>query len=264
MGWLMCGSLSRSQPKRLPESAAFMDVLAYHHAGSAVSYSGNPASLGRLRNFSAGIFLQHPFLVSGLTNSRVTAAFPLAGGGFGAGVDYQGAGSYHEMQLNVAYGRNFGRLAAAISFNCSRTNEKGFASGWTADAGAGFRLLLTEKLRGGFSFTHYKGSPGGEGPAFTCKAGLGMDISEQLYLGALLNKISDRPPDLYVLVHYRPGREWQMQLGFSPGILSFWFGFGWELGNFTISLVSSFHPMLGAGPGCIFQYAPSGEKKGVK
>ena len=255
-------TILHAQAVRTPVTAVYPVLHAYsNQLSDAFSGRGNIAALAGVQRFSAGVYAERRFMLQELASYSFAAALPTFNGGFGLQGDYYGGSSYNETSLGLGYARKLGNkvnLGLQFEYFSMKTEGYGSASAFTFDAGLIFHL--TEALQTGlhtYNPVRMKiGKSGEEKLASVYGAGLGYDVSPQLFIGAEIQKTEDRPLNVNGGLHYRFAQNFLARAGFSSATAVYYIGFGVTVKSFRVDVTSSFHPYLGPTPGLLLMYSP--------
>ena len=251
-----------AQVTRTPVAVLYPSLHAYSSQfRDAFPFRSNSAALAGIDRFSAGVYSERRFLLEELSSYAFAAAMPTSSGNFGIKGDYFGGQLYKETALGFAYGRNLGpKASVGIGFDYVSVNAPGYgsASALTFDAGAIFHL--TDQLQAGIQAYNpvgmKMGKTGEEKLPALYSAGLGYDVSPQLYIGAEAVKEEDHPLSVNAGMHYSFAEKLIARAGISSATSVYYIGFGVQVKNFRVDVAASFHPYLGTTPGLLFIYAP--------
>ena len=147
-----------------------------------------------------------------------------------------------------------------MGFDLVSLNASGYgsASALTFDAGVIFQL--TDHLQTGIHAYNpvgmKMGKAGEEKLPAVYSAGLGYDVSPQLYIGTEVVKTEDQSLSINAGFHYAFAEKLLARGGVSSATSVYYIGFGVQVKNFRVDATASFHPYLGTTPGLLFIYAP--------
>ena len=258
-----CCNISVAQVVRTPVSIIYPSLHTYStQFNDAFSFRSNTAALGGLKHFSAGIFSERRFMLQELSSYSFVAALPTSSGNFGMCGDYYGGQPYNETTLGFGYGRKLGdKVDVGLRFNYFSMTAAGYgsSSALTFDAGAIFHL--TEFVQTGLHVYNpvgmKVGKTGEEKLPAVYAAGIGYDVSPQLFIGAEAQKTEDLPLSINAGIHYVLAEKLVARAGISSATSVYYLGFGVQLKSFRIDATSSFHPYLGVTPGLLLMYSPT-------
>lgn len=254
-------SCACSQSARTPAGVIYPSVTTYSSQfKDALSFRGNSASLGGIRQFSAGVFSERRFLLKELSSYSFAAALPTSSGNFGIKGDYFGGDLYKEATLGLGYGRRLSdRLDIGVAFDYSSIAATGYGSALAVTFDAGVLLRLTEAVQTGvhvYSPVGMRlGKRGDEKLPGIYSVGIGYDASPQLFIGAEVVKTEDEPVSVNAGLHYVFADKLIARGGISSASSVCYLGFGVQLKNIRLDAAASFHPYLGITPGLLVIYS---------
>lgn len=225
---------------------------------TALSSSFNPAALASLKYSLAGIYGEQRFLLEELSFYRFALALHTKPGNFGINGYYSGSAEYHSMSVGGAYGRKLGEKAdLGIQFDYSTYQLKGYGKASFVNVQMGGLIHLSEQLHAGLHVKNLAGSRSNqqsEKLKTVYTVGLGYDASDNFFAAIAFQKEEDQQNDIHAMVRY----DIQSNIGFKAGISTqvpvAYGGIIIGLKNFTIDVLSSYHPQLGITPGLALQY----------
>src|ERR1700712_1300065 len=101
----------------LESESSYITGGAYSkHFGDAFSFASNVACLGNAKLFQSGLLTERKWMLKELDQQEMAIAIPLGNGGLGLGLRYNGDDNYSEQSMNLAYGKNLGRLQIGLRF----------------------------------------------------------------------------------------------------------------------------------------------------
>ena len=259
---LPCFLASSAQVVQTPVSAPYPSLATYStQFKDALSFRANSAALAGITSFSAGIFSERRFLMQELSSYSFAAALPTSSGNFGFRGDYYGGSLYNESTIGLGYGRKLGErvgVGAQFQYHSQRAATYGSSSTITFDLGA--VLHLAEGLQTGVRVYNpvgmKAGKEGEESLPAMYSAGIGYDVSPQLFIGAEVQKTEDQPLSINAGIHYAFADRLIARGGITSGTSIYYLGFGVKLKTFRLDATASFHPYLGVTPGLLFIYSP--------
>ena len=108
--WIVCLN-GVAQTFHLPSENAYITSGAYStNFRDAFSFVSNPASIANTKGFSVGILSERKWMLEELGSTTMTASLNLGKDGFGAMLQQSGDADYHEQSLELAYGKNLGKV----------------------------------------------------------------------------------------------------------------------------------------------------------
>lgn len=251
-----------AQTTRQPIDFTYTKLTAYSNRfADAFSFASNQGSLAAAKNFSAGVYSEHRFLLKALSAYSAAIVLPTASGNFGLKGDYFGEQQYNESSLGLAYARALGTKAAVgVQFNYVGVKVAGYGSASTVNFDAGAIFHLTPQLNAGLHVYNPVaaawGKDGMERLPSIYAMGLGYDVSPQVYLGAEAEKVEDQPLSINAGIHYQIADKLIARIGVRSATAAYYFGFGVQLKDFRLDATASLHPYLGTTPGLLLLYSP--------
>jgi len=230
------------------------------------SAENNPAGLGKLNAWGAGISYQNQFLLSELATKSLVAAYPLNNAAFGLSFKQFGFSNYQENKLGLSYGQQLGEnisLGIQLNYRLIQLSE-GYGNKNAFTGTIGLQTNITEDLSIAavvINPNHTKlAEYDDERIPTVFKLGLGYTFSKKVQVLTELVKDIDFGTDVKLGVEYKPIEILHFRVGYAstPSLSSF--GFGIDLKNFTIDFASSFDSNLGFSPQVSLQYVPNSKK----
>lgn len=252
---------AKAQNLRSPGSFAYTLVTTYsRQAADAFSFNGNTAAAARVKTFSAGLYSTRRFGLKDLTSSAVSLLLPTPSGHFGLQVDYFGNTAYNEAAAGLAYARPLGAKAAlGVRFNYFSLSAAGYSRSSAVTVDAGVLAQLTPQLQAGIQVCNPMRSSwqkaGTERLPSVYRAGLGYDVSHQLFVMAEAEKASDRFLGINAGLQYRPAEKLEARVGIQSASSAIYVGFGIQLKQLRCQVTASVHPYLGLSPGLLLLYS---------
>ena len=225
---------------------------------TVLSSTFNPAALANFKNSSAGIYGEQRFLLKDLSFYRFALALHTKPGNFGINGYYSGSVDYHSMSVGGAYGRKLGEKAdIGIQFDYSTYQLKGYGKTSFVNMQIGGLIHLSEQLHAGLhvkNLAGFRSNQQSEKLKTVYTIGLGYDASDKFFASIAFQKEEDHQNDIHAMVRY----DVQNNIGFKAGISTqvpvAYGGIIIGLKNFTIDVLSSYHPQLGITPGLALLY----------
>ena len=259
---IACTITVHAQLVRTPVSAFYPSINTYSSQFKDVfSFRSNSAALAGIKQLSAGVFSERRFMLQELSSYSFAAALPTASGNFGLRGDYYGGSLYKESTIGLGYGRRLGeRVDVGVQFQYHSLSASTYGSSSTVTFDAGAVLHLAEGLQTGIHVYNPVGMKMGKGgeeklPA-VYSAGIGYDVSPQLFIGAEAQKAEDQPLSINAGLHYAFADRLIARGGISSATSVYYLGFGVKLKAVRLDATASFHPYLGVTPGLLFIYSP--------
>jgi len=249
-----------AQSVRQPVAVIYPSLHTYSTKWKdAFSFRANTASLAGIESFSAGAFSERRFLLEELSNYSLAMALPTSSGNFGLVADAFGSSLLRETSLGLAYGRRLGnKLDIGLRFNYVGLTTAGYGSASAVTFDGGAIVRLTEKVQVGAHVSNpvrmKLGKDGEERLPAAYSFGLGFDASDQLFVGAEIQKTEDQPVSVNAGLQYVFAERLMARGGISSATSVYYFGFGVMLKNIRVDATASFHPYLGVTPGLLLIY----------
>lgn len=251
-----------AQTLRNAGSFTYTRLAAYSNgATDAFSFSGNTGALAAAKKFAAGIFSDRKFGLKDLSTYAAAVVLPATSGSFGLRADYMGGASYNESSVGLAYGRKLGsKVSLGVGFNYFAMMAAGYDAASAIGVDAGVMIHLTPQLNAGVQACNPVGtswSKDGMGrlPG-VYRAGLGYEVSPQVFLSAEAEKAEDKPVSINAGIQYVLAERLVTRAGIHSATTMYYLGFGVKLKGFRFDVTASVHPYLGLTPGLLLLYAP--------
>lgn len=244
----------------LPAGTGYLQLTSYSRQFSdAFSFTGNPAALTAISQFTAGLYSERRFLLEALSTYAAVAVLPTASGNFGFCGRYAGNAACHEAAGGLAYGRNLGsKLAVGVQFDYLTFAAAGYGAAATLQVGAGALVRLSPQVQAGLQANHpVRSGLGRKNPEAlpaVYTAGLGYDASPQVFLSAEVQKVEDQPVCVRAGLHYQFAQKLLARAGVQSATAAYYLGFGVRLPHLRVDVSVSLHPYLGATPGLLLLY----------
>lgn len=214
----------------------------------------NPAELGVLRHWSAGLFAENRFLLKELMKGSAGFGIPIRRGGIGIDIQYFGCPLYHETEAGISCGLQLAkrfRAGIRIGYRNDHTGE-GYGSVHRLIAEAGAVYGISDRLEAGFHLINpfsitFNSSPRERLPAIY-RLGLEWRPLPVLVARVEAEKESMLPVALKGAIGYRVTRPFTLWLGCRTGPVSFTFGAEMRIGKLMISAGTSYDLILGFSP----------------
>ena len=255
-----------TQSLRYPLGAAYtgMNTCSKNFA-DAFSASVNPALFCRLKDISAGIYGDRRFGLKELAFSSAVIAIPFQHSGIGVNLNYFGSSLYNEAQAGLGYAKDLGKLALGIRFNYHSIRIPIYGSDATFTSEIASIWQLTDQLVVSIqAFNPFGGKFGknkNEKMASAYKAGIGYEVSANVFFGAEVIKEEDRPAAVIAGLQYIVASRLFMRAGLNTDIPRPYLGFGWKWKNIRLDISGSYHLHLGFTPGFMILFAIQKKKE---
>jgi hypothetical protein len=249
-----------AQTYRIHKEAVYPQFTTYSTWNADVfSFAANQASLASMKQFSAGIYSERRYMLEDLSTFQSALAMPTSGGSFGLMLNYLGNKGYNESQAGLAYARSIGdQVDIGVQFNYQQFKTSGYGSTSLVNMEAGLIGQITDRLRAGVHLYNLAeraiSRTEGLSLPFIYSAGMGYDVSQQLYIGATLEKEENYPVTFCAGVHYSINEKVFARCGISTQNSTFFFGGGVLLNTLRVDATASIHPYLGVTPGLMITF----------
>jgi hypothetical protein len=221
----------------------------------AFSFTANPSSLGNANHLLIGVLAENKWMLEGLNNYTFAASFPLSASGVGIVLQQSGDEDFKEQGLELAYGKNLGKLDIGIDFNYLRDLAASYGPVQFLFSGIGFRYRVNEKFISGWELgLPVSGKAGKTNPERApqyFRMGFGYAVDDGLFLSLQMSKQSGIPLELCGYVEYRFEDHFIFSAGINSSPGSFYFKSGWKKNRLCIQLSLMYEPVLGISPGLV-------------
>ena len=244
----------RGQISHVQSENSYISAGVYsHHFRNTFSFVSNPASLGELQNFQAGIMTEQKWMLKELENTEMTSCFPMGNGGLGFSLQHSGDAGYNEQALELAYGIKTGRLQIGTGFTWLHDQAAGYRPVSFGSACVGICYHVSEKLTTGWSLglpvfgIAGKSNPE-RGPQFF-GIGFGYEYRPDLFMSVEIEKDAGLPVNIIAYTEYRYGELFSFAFGINGLAGALYFKSGWKKNRLCIQAYTLFEPVLGFSPG---------------
>ncbi len=219
----------------------------------AFSFQTNPATLHLLRRPHLGISGVQPFSLPGLASGGLSFAFPAGNTRFGGFVQHHGGTSFHQTGVNFSVAQSLGTKGSlGAAFYYRSVAVAGYGAMGMLGAGLGGLVQLSEGLQAGvylFRPASARGKEKEERLAGYYSAGLGYDLSPQVFLSAHFFQTEKSKPEVQASISYRVVPQISARMGIQSGTKEFFAGGGFIYRKCQLHIFTSLHPRLGFSPG---------------
>lgn len=249
-----------AQPFQMKSDNAYLTTGAYStHFTDAFSFTSNPACLGSENVFLFGLLAERKWMLKELDNYTLAVSGHLAKGGFGVALQYSGDADYNEQSLELAYGKNLGKIEMGIRFDYLSDKAAGYAGSNFGSSGIGMRFHVTEKLISGWEIGLPVFGKTGEtnterGPQFF-RMGFGYEWNDNLFMAIQVEKISGLPMNTICSIEYQYDQQFFFSFGINTNAGSPFFKTGWKKNRLCIQLYTVYEPVLGFSPGLLLLWS---------
>tara|TARA_R110000868_G_scaffold35937_1_gene128158 strand:+ start:376 stop:1224 length:849 start_codon:yes stop_codon:yes gene_type:complete len=242
---------------------------AYGLAGSSILFSdlwsaeNNPAGLGFLKEWGAGLSYENQFLQSELATKGAVVAMPTNSGAFGLSVNQFGFSGYSEDKIGLSYGQQLSEnfsMGIQINYLSTRIGE-GYGSRSAISGNIGMLAKLSEKIDLAAVIINpnsaQKAAFNDERYPTLIKMGLGYTYSKKVRIISEVVKDIDFKTDVKVGMEYQLHEIFSFRMGYAthPSLSSF--GFSLNVNQFRMDFASGFDSNLGFSPQVSLSYTPA-------
>jgi hypothetical protein len=262
---LIIGFNGLAQPYHLQSENAYISAGTYStHFTDAFSFVSNPASLGTNDEFSIGILAERKWMLKELDNYALAFSGNLGNGGLGILFQKNGDENFNEQSIELAYGKNLGKLEMGIRFNYLRDKALGYQGIGFGSSGIGMRFHVSEKLITGWElglpvFGRAGKTNPEKGPQLF-KIGFGYEWRGDLFLAVQLIKSSGLPLNVISSLEYRYGEHFLFSFGINSNSGSPYFKSGWKKNRLCIQIYTVYETVLGFSPGLLLLWENKNKK----
>jgi hypothetical protein len=221
--------------------------------GDVSSFSVDPAALGTIDHFSAGLYSEKLFLINEINTVLVNVALPVHNGGFAFNAMYSGTVGFAENFLTLSYGRKLNsKIDAGVSFNYNAVAIEGYGrnSLLSYKTAAFFHLnpkfhcaLIIGNLNSGMNEADVKWLP------TVSTIGFAYIVSPLCFLSFKVEKQNSLPAIITGGIHYAFDKKLFVRAGFISGFPGFYFGSGIGWKQLDLLFLATIHNQLGLTPG---------------
>jgi hypothetical protein len=263
---LVCCLNGMAQPYHMQLQNAYNTSGAYStHFMDAFSFSDNPACLATEKNMSFGLLSERKWMLEELDNYEMAASCAAGNGGLGMAVQYSGDMDFNEQVLQLAYGKNLGRIQLGIQFAYQEDRTAAYPTVGFGSARIGTCFHVSEKLITGWVIgLSAGGATGGTNPerdAGFFEMGFGYEMRPDLFLAMQITKTSGQPVNITGSLEYRYGEQFFFSIGLKSDLSTPYFKSGWKKNQLCIQLYTEYQTALGFSPGLVFLLEGKNKKK---
>lgn len=245
--------LATSQVVRQPLNSLLSAGTYTQQHTDAFSFTTNQAALAKSKSFTAGIYSERRFMLDDLGWYQVAVALPTKSGQFGFKGTYFGHANNKEAELGLAYARNLGdKIAVGAQFNYYTQQIPLYGSLYAISIEGGILLKLNEQVQTGFHVYNPNGSLLGKSneklPAIYT-IGVGYEASEQVVIGAEIQKVENEKINAKAVLYYYFDRKLYAKAGFASANALWSLGVGVKLNRCQLEVLAAGHQQLGITPG---------------
>lgn len=241
-------------------------------AGSSIllndfwSAENNPAGLGFVDNWSAGISYENHFLLSEMAYKSAVLAYPTESGAFGLSVGQFGYSLYQENKIGLSYGQRLSKtFSLGVQLNYLNTNiAEGYGSRSGISANVGLMADLSDEIRIAAVVINPNRTKindfNDERLPTLIKLGFGYQFSKKVQFVSEIEKDIDFDANGKFGIEYLASERFYVRVGYGtdPSLSSF--GFGLRFKDFTLDASSNFHSSIGFTPQISISFTPQKAK----
>ncbi|HEY4935760.1 MAG TPA: hypothetical protein VII44_04235 [Puia sp.] len=254
-----------AQPFHMQSQNAYITAGAYSiHFTDAFSFESNPACLGASSGFLIAVLAERKWMLKELDNYALAASCILGKGGLGISLQRSGDTDYSEQALELAYGKNLGRLEMGIRFGYLQDKAAGYRGIGFGSSGIGMRFHVSEKMITGWElglpvFGRAGKSNPEKGPQYF-RMGFGYEWRADLFLALQIIKASGLPLNVISSIEYRYSEQFFFSFGVNSNAGSPYFKTGWKKNRLCIQIYTVYEPVLGFSPGILLLWENRNKK----
>ncbi len=226
------------------------------------STENNPAGLGKLDHWGAGIAYENHFLLSEFSYRSAVFALPTSSGGFGLSLGQFGYSLYQENKIGLSYGQTLSKnLSMGVQLNYFNTQiGEGIGSRSGVSGNFGLQAQINSQLKVGAAVINANraklANDQDERLPTLIKIGLAYRYSKKVIFFSEIEKDIDFKPVGRFGLEYMANDFIYLRGGYSsnPSLTSF--GFGAKLKQFQIDITSLYHNNTGFSPQIALSYRP--------
>ncbi len=254
-----------TQVSHLQSASGYLTTGAYGTKYlDAFSFTSNPACLGSIRAFLSGCLGERKWMLKELDNYALTMALPALNGGLGIAFQRSGDADYNEQTIQLAYGRNLGRLEMGINFTYLRSHAAGYHGLNFGSSGIGARFHVSEKLITGWEIVIplllNKSKMNPETAPELIRMGFGYEPAPEVIVALQIEKSSGLPLDVIPSIGYCYDEQYLFSFGINSDSGALFFKTGWRNSRLCIQLYTVYEPLLGFTPGLVLLWEGKNRK----
>ncbi len=259
--------LAKAQPVTMPVAARYLGVFAYSEKQADVfAARGNVASLAGLTQSAAGVYGEKRFGLQDLNVFNAAFGLVTSSGTFGVNAGFFGFSQQNQTQLSVSYGRKIAKVVdVGASFHYLQLSQAGIYGSASAITGSiGLLMHVGNRVQvGANAYNPFGSSWNNKKEEFIPSRysfGMGMDVSDNIFIGTEIIKEENLPVDVQAGIHYSFLPQFFIRGGIATQTANYFAALGFQLPAFRIDLAASYHQQLGWSPGLLL-IARFGKKK---
>lgn len=248
---LMCALLSLLQAKTQLRTTVLNAQYLYAgqygpEASNCFTAVANPATLPDVNGFSVALQSEKRFLLKEFQSVTACAALRNHNNGFAVLAQYAGTVLFNEKIIGATYGKSLGKvsLGALFQYYMYAANQRltrfGLSSVWK----------ITDQVFTSFSCInpHQAVSASSISAPAVFQMGVGWQLSQQVYIGAESQKEDEKPPQIIMVLSYKPSTSLRCKAVWSTGSQQVFFASGWKWNDIMIEIGAGIHQVLGPSP----------------
>ncbi len=241
-------------------------------AGSGIFFSdvwaaeNNPAGLGFMRQWGAGISYQNHFLLPEMAHKSAVFSLPTNSGSFGLSVRQFGYELYSENKVGLSYGQALSKtFSLGIQLNYLNTQiAESYGSTGGLSGNIGLYAKITEKLSLAALLVNPNklelAEAADERYPSRLNLGLAYEISSKVLLLSEVEKDIDFEENIKLGMEYHPNEMFFFRLGYATQPSQSTFGFGLLFNSFVLDVSSGIYSEIGLSPQVSLSFIPGKAK----
>jgi hypothetical protein len=255
--FIHCAGSVAAQLSHMQAGSVYVTSGAYgKNFMDAFSFLSNPACLGNTHYIMGGCLGERKWMLPELGSYELAIVLPVFRGGMGLALQQSGDAAFHEQAIQLAYGKNLGRLEAGIHFNILHSQAEGYRGLNFLNAGIGLRFQVNDKIISGWEMdlpvASFPGKAPLETPPQIFSMGIGYEPGPEWLLVFQLEKISGVPVNIFPSIEYCYAGQFLFSIGIYSSNGALYFKSGWNKNRISIQIYSLYEPLLGFTPGLVF------------
>jgi hypothetical protein len=190
----------------------------------------------------------NPSLVS-FSRTAATMAFPISYGVTGLSLFRFGDDLYSEQMISLGFANTFGITSIGVKLNYIQYRVDGFGRKGVLSIGAGGITKLTKRILIGTYITNINqpklSNTDREHLPTTITAGLGVNVSETVFITTEIEKDLDFDPTWKTGMEYSINKKFKARTGFNINPDSFFAGCGFISNKLKLDYAFQYNPSLG-------------------
>lgn len=226
----------------------------------------NPAMLGRIKSFGAGLAYENHFLLPEFSYRSAALAQPFDHSALGISIGQFGYNLYQENEFGIAYGQSFGEsLSMGLQLNYQNISlGEGLGNKGVFSANYGIAAKINKVISLAAVIVNINrpklADYQDERLPTLLKLGLSYTYSDKVIFLSEIEKDIEHSPIARFGIEYFTNETIYLRVGYAsnPSLSSF--GFGIKFSNFQFDIASSYHNNLGFSPQLSLSYRPNSKK----